>query len=282
MKDNPLVTVAISTCNRSERHIRESLESVLRQSYRELEIIVADDASTKVEVAAIVNSYGDARISYHRHERNVGVARNFDWCVRQARGEWVNVFHDDDVMLPDNVQNMVAEARRHPKVNFQFTEVIFIDDESVEMALPHWSVEIPKGVVYPGRYLVEFLFARFANKICAPSVFIKRDVYLRGLPFSPSPSFTTDLNMWLKVLNFPDVFFLVREDIGVKYRVHTQQAATTGVSKERRYVLLEFGRIFSSLRLGHKLSYLNRVVRMAAGYSGRRIKRVAGLGAATR
>jgi hypothetical protein len=88
--------------------------------------------------------------------------------------------------------------------------------------------------------------------------------------------------MWLKVLNFPDVFFLVREDIGVKYRVHTQQAATTGVSKERRYVLLEFGRIFSSMRLGHKLSYLNRVVRMAAGYSGRRIKRVAGLGAATR
>ena len=274
MNVSPLVTIAISTHDRSEKYIRECLESVLNQSYKHLEIIVADDASTTVDVNAIVKSYGDARVRYHRHPENIGVVKNFTWCIQQAKGEWVNIFHDDDIMMPHNVLNMVAEAQRHPQVNFQFSEAISIDGAGKEIEELYWSLDIPKASVYPGSFWIEFLFSQFANKICAPSVFIKRDIYLKHLPFSSSPTFTTDLNMWLRVLSSPGVFCLMRKDYGVRYRVHPQQATVSQRKDERRCLLIEFGRIFPALSFNHKVTYLKKILKASYGYCSRRIKYV--------
>lgn len=257
----PLVTIAIPTYNRSEKYFRESFESVLNQSYRNLEIIVADNASSKIDIEAIVNSYSDERVKYHRHQENIGLAANWTWCVRAASGEWINIFHDDDIMMPDNVLNAIATAELYPQVVFQYSDAISINQNGKELRKQWFRSIVIKDHVHPGRLLLESLLISSDNVICPPSVFVRRSIYLENMPFSKFPILTCDLNMWLKILK-SNVPSLVRNDFGVKYRLHAQQDTSKSrfKGKARLYYLLEFGRLFPSLPLSHKIIYLQKIL----------------------
>jgi glycosyltransferase involved in cell wall biosynthesis len=104
--DNPLVSVCLPVHN-DAKTVRETLDSLAAQTYPNLEIVVCDNASTD-GTGAIVTGYPDARIRYHRHEANIGPFPNWNAAIRMARGEFVAVYHSDDVYHPEIVE---AEAR---------------------------------------------------------------------------------------------------------------------------------------------------------------------------
>src|SRR5688572_26222842 len=97
---NPKVTVAILTRNRSH-FLRDALASVLAQRGVVLDVIVLDNASAD-DTPAVVRSFDDPRLTYVRHETDIGLWRNWDRGIREARARapFVSIFHDDDVMLP--------------------------------------------------------------------------------------------------------------------------------------------------------------------------------------
>lgn len=103
----PLVTIAISTYNRADGYLREALSSAVAQAYEPLEIVVVDNASTD-GTADLVASYGDDRIRYVRHERNIGANGNFNACLEHARGTYFLLLHDDDRVDDDFVAYCMA------------------------------------------------------------------------------------------------------------------------------------------------------------------------------
>jgi glycosyltransferase involved in cell wall biosynthesis len=103
----PLVTAAIPTYNRA-RYVGEAIESVLAQTYRDLDVLVVDDGSTD-ETPEVAGRYGD-RIRYLRQEnRGRSAARNA--AVEAARGELIAFCDSDDRWLPDKVERQVAALR---------------------------------------------------------------------------------------------------------------------------------------------------------------------------
>lgn len=102
---DPLVTVAISTFNRAS-YLEESLQSVFAQTFRDFEVIVVNDGSTD-ETSEILERVKDPRLRvFHQENRGLAAARNF--ITREAKGKYIAVHDDDDIMLPDRLERQLA------------------------------------------------------------------------------------------------------------------------------------------------------------------------------
>ena len=123
MPDNPKISVVIATYNRAN-FLQETIDSVLRQRFRDYELIVVDDGSTD-QTQTLLASYG-SRIRYHYHEnRGPSAARNLG--VRHARAPWIAFQDSDDLMEPDHLETLYAYANEHPQCGMVFANGAYLD-----------------------------------------------------------------------------------------------------------------------------------------------------------
>lgn len=109
----PLVSIIIPAWN-AAAFIRYPIQSCLRQSIADLEVLVVDDASTDSTVqAALEAGAGDARLRVLRMDRNGGPSRARNHAIDQARGEFIAVLDADDRMAPERLERLLAVARTH-------------------------------------------------------------------------------------------------------------------------------------------------------------------------
>lgn len=102
MEASPAVSVVIATFNRAH-FLPQTVDSLLRQSFKEFELIVVDDGSTD-RTPDVLKGYGD-RIRFFRQEnRGPSAARNLG--VRHARGRWIAFQDSDDLSAPDHLQSL--------------------------------------------------------------------------------------------------------------------------------------------------------------------------------
>lgn len=109
----PLVSVIIPVYN-GERYLAQTIESVLAQTYRPVEIVVVDDGSTD-GTAVIAQSYQDIR---YIHQENQGHGRARHVGVRASRGEFLAFLDADDVWAPEKLHVQVEYLQRHPHVGY--------------------------------------------------------------------------------------------------------------------------------------------------------------------
>jgi glycosyltransferase involved in cell wall biosynthesis len=109
----PLVTVLVTVLD-GERHLRESLDSILGQTFRDFELVVVDDGSTD-STPAVLASYGD-RVTVLRNDENLGVPRAANRGLAMARGRFVARQDADDVSDPERLERQVAFLEAHPEV----------------------------------------------------------------------------------------------------------------------------------------------------------------------
>ena len=101
----PLVSIILATYNRA--HILgRAIDSVLRQTYPNFELIIIDDGSTD-NTSSVLQKYSDPRIRIFKHEFNMGVTAAKNSGLRQIRGDWFSTFDSDDEMLPDAISSMM-------------------------------------------------------------------------------------------------------------------------------------------------------------------------------
>jgi glycosyltransferase involved in cell wall biosynthesis len=117
-KSNPLVSVIISTYNRSGI-VMEAIESVLKQTYQNFEIIIVDDGSTD-NTAEAVNQFKDNRINYF-YKPNGGLpsARNFG--IDKASGQYITFLDDDDLFAVDYIEKMLESLEKNPQYGVAYS-----------------------------------------------------------------------------------------------------------------------------------------------------------------
>jgi glycosyltransferase involved in cell wall biosynthesis len=96
-------------------YLREAVDSVLKQTCTDFELIVVDDASTD-ETATILASYDDPRIRVHRFASNGGVSRARNMGLEMARGEYVALQDADDLSYPERLEKQILYLDSHPQV----------------------------------------------------------------------------------------------------------------------------------------------------------------------
>src|SRR2546426_2534703 len=115
------VSVIVRTYNRAYA-IRDALESALKQSYHDFELIVVDDGSTD-HTSEVVQSFCDERIRLVRHERNRGVAAACNSGISAARGEFVAFLDSDDIWKPSKLERQVDFLLRYAGIDAVFCDV---------------------------------------------------------------------------------------------------------------------------------------------------------------
>jgi len=113
-----------------ERFVAQALDSLVSQSFADLEIVVSDNASTD-GTGAICAEYArrDGRIRYVRSARNLGLARNFERVVTLSTGHYFKLANADDLCSPDLVAQCVEVLDRRPEVVLCYGKTTLIDGE---------------------------------------------------------------------------------------------------------------------------------------------------------
>ena len=120
----PKVSVITPIYNTPKDHLRETIDSILNQTFTDFEYIILNDSPDNTELDEIVASYTDSRIRYYRNKKNIGLEESTNKLLDLAKGEYVAVFDHDDISLPDRLKKEVEYLDYHPDVGLvsgQFT-----------------------------------------------------------------------------------------------------------------------------------------------------------------
>ena len=141
----PRVSVVIP-CFNGERFVRGAVESVLSQTYRELEVVVVDDGSSDGSRAVVRDLMSDPRVNLVTHDSNRGIPSARNSGVAASRGEYVAFLDQDDEWVPEKLERQVPLLDEGPaELGLVFSDVLMVDDGGRNLGLAQGR-EIPSGL----------------------------------------------------------------------------------------------------------------------------------------
>jgi glycosyltransferase involved in cell wall biosynthesis len=200
MPDEPLVSICIPTYNRAGM-IGRAIESALGQTYKNIEVIVVDNASSD-NTAAVVASYEDESLTYVKNERNLGLFGNFNRCIELATGKYLHILHSDDYIDPNFTALCIAFFQENPSVVMTSTRARIVSDgfeKNITCSDTDRVYTAPEGF---RRLLASRSF------IACSSVMVKREIYDETGPFNPEYPYSSDFFQWLKIARNHDIGFV--------------------------------------------------------------------------
>ncbi len=214
------VSVCIPTYN-GGRFLAEAIDSVLAQDGVDFEILAVDDGSED-ETLAIVHSLADPRIHVHRNHERRGIPGNWNRCLELAGGEFVNIFHQDDVMAPGNLRSKLEMLSSDPGMSFVHSAIELLVDESAVDQIGYWVDRAERDFIVDGNdYFRRLYFSD--NLVCAPAVVARRRCMVELGGFDERLGFSPDYEMWLRLCAAGRVGFICRPL--VRYRWHGANAS---------------------------------------------------------
>jgi hypothetical protein len=210
------VSVCMPTWN-GAAFLGDAVRSVLNQTLGDFELLLIDDASTDASVE-VARSFSDPRVRVAVNDVRHGLVANWNRCLERAAGDYVCIFHQDDVMMPTNLERKVAVLEANPGVGFVHSNVWQIGPAGE--VISRWWYSEPRSDeagLHQGRAVFERLW-RGPNTIACPSVVARRASFETAGPFDTSLPFTADWEMWMRLALAFDVWYIV--EALVQYRRH--------------------------------------------------------------
>ncbi|HEY8063057.1 MAG TPA: glycosyltransferase [Gemmatimonadales bacterium] len=196
-RSGPLVSILVPSHN-GAKYLRESLDSILAQSYPHIEIILLDDASTD-ETANIAAAYGD-RIQHVRQPENLGIYDNVNVGIARSRGDLIATYHADDIYLPTIVEAQVAHLDAHPEVGAVFCADIFVDADGMEYDRLVLPPEVRGDRTLDYRTVLNTLLTYKNRFLVCPTAMVRASVHHDvGVYRQDRYRNTADLEMWLRI-----------------------------------------------------------------------------------
>jgi glycosyltransferase involved in cell wall biosynthesis/GT2 family glycosyltransferase len=219
----PLVSVLLAVAN-GERYLRPALESILRQTVSDLELLVVDDGSTDA-TPAILASLDDPRLRVFRNDERLGLATSLNHGLDEARGRFVARLDADDVAMPRRLERQLARIQRTPGTVMLGTSVCALENGS-----PGTVHAMPATPVAVSWHLL------FSSPFFHPTVLLECEALERGgLRYDPNFLESEDYDLWTRVLGDGEGANLA--EALVLYRVHAAQASQSRRKLQRSFQL---------------------------------------------
>jgi glycosyltransferase involved in cell wall biosynthesis len=229
---SPQVTVLVPTYEPDPAHLRAALDSLFRQHCQDWNVVIHDDASTS-DVEAIIAPYrASDRCTYIKSEKRLGIAGNWNACLKQAKNPFAQYLFQDDVWqdtyLERALKAMTSEVGLVVTAHKYQIEGTMRFDKELNAWYRHVEKErseLPTGRQNGKMFLLAWLKrCLHPNLIGEPSfVLVRRELFEGAGKFNSSFPQGLDLEMWTRLLPLTDLAFM-KEDGGF-FRVHTKGAS---------------------------------------------------------
>lgn len=221
----PLVSI-IMNCYNGERFLREAINSIYNQTYRNWEIIFWDNASTDSS-RKIAQQY-DARLKYFFSDKNVPLGEARNKALRQAEGEFICFLDTDDLWMPDKLMRQVQAMAAGPYI-LGYAGIENID--GVGRSLGKYQPTLKSGDIF------EALLRQFDINI--PTAILRKSALVNsGLTFDSNIQGSEEYCLFMQFIIDKPV--LVMRDVLAKYRIHAGALTLKVISRwaiEREYTL---------------------------------------------
>lgn len=212
MSREPLVSIVIPTYQRPE-YFAMALESVLAQTYKNLDIFITDNSHNEDTKNIIQKYLGDERIHYEHHPDFDAVGnwqRAFDYNNPQA--EYVNFLMDDDVFMPDKIKIMLDLYQSNSGVSLVTSYRALIDSEGNLLPEPEWNKRLSdKPIRCSGKDMGKRILMDIINYIGEPTTVLVCKKYLKdnyyGWNKLPTDRRISDFPCWLHLLTQGDMIY---------------------------------------------------------------------------
>jgi glycosyltransferase involved in cell wall biosynthesis len=188
MADNPLVTIIVPAYNMADLTVR-TVESILKQTYESIEIIVVDDGSSD-DTQERMGLFGD-KITYIRKE-NGGACSARNEGIQKSHGKYIGCLDCDDLYAENKVELSVEFLEKHTDCGAVHTGYYLVDgDDNILREKTHRLAQKVRGWIAP--YLIQ------ENFIGNPTVFFRRECVEKVGMFNESLFPPADWDMWLRI-----------------------------------------------------------------------------------
>jgi glycosyltransferase involved in cell wall biosynthesis len=231
MKNDALISVVIPAYNH-ERFIGPAIDSVLKQTWENLELIVVDDGSTD-RTAEVIQACTDPRLSYY-YQENQDAFNTINRGLGLAKGDCIAILNSDDIYTADRLEKLVA-AQRETDAACLFTDVLPISDAGEEFTDPNfgwnlWHQKNRDWYFQCGDLYTAFLKGNFM--VTTSNLFMTAEAVKRVGKFC-SLRYLHDYDyIFRMMLAFPGQVRYVDEERLLYYRIHDGntlgEAAITG------------------------------------------------------
>jgi len=232
----PLVSICIPTYN-GGKYIEETLECVINQTYKNIEVIITDDCSTD-DTVLICKKYAekDVRIKIYQNEKNLGLIGNWKKSIAKSNSNWIKFLFQDDLFDIDCVEIMI-EAALSNNVDFVLSNREYIFDENVTAKtrlsyynLPQTGEIFNESRVYsPEETSILISKHIFHNSIGEPPTFLFKKEKYSPKDFPDDIQQLVDYFFALNKILAEGFYFVTRKL--VKFRVHYNSQTAKNTKK---------------------------------------------------
>lgn len=245
----PEITILMPVRN-GEKYIKESIDSILKQTFTDFELLIMDDGSTDRTVERI-ERYTDERIRLIRRKHNF--IRNLNEGLELALGAYIARMDADDIMHTERLRIQLKRMKKNPNITVCGTWAKIFSDKGNERNVFHFGHEI---MCEPVLELLKY------NMLLHPSVMVKKEfLFNHHIKYQNYP-YVEDYKLWFDIAKAGGILFVEPQELMMLRRSDTQVTVTKkeemflGSIRLRKEILLYLLSIYDNKALNSLLSDL--------------------------
>lgn len=254
--DNDLISVIITTCKRDADILLRAVKSIQRQTYKNWELIIIDDSpssySERRNVENAVNALMDDRITYIKHEKNMGAQASRNQGLTLAKGEWISFLDDDDEYVPDKLETQLKAAKKYG--------VLWVAGKSIHFDDRRAKGRIPKVKCYNGYVFEHLLYNNFVPSI---TPLVNKKCYEKVGSFDETLESSQDYDMWLRIAREYEIYCL--KTPGVIRHLHSTGRITNDPHKKIQGLTRIMNKYYEDMKKNPK-SYCKKTMSLTKYY----------------
>ena len=223
-KSNPIVSVIMPVYN-AEAYLKKAIESILFQTYQNIEFIIIDDCSVD-DSKKIISEFEDSRIKIILNNNNLGISASLNKGINASIGKYIARMDADDISLPERIKTQVKYMEKHPKIGLVGTGYYLSDEKGKRK----------KKYIYPSENF-DLRWRLLSGPIFPhPTVMIRKKILMsKKLKYNENLKWAQDYELWTKLLRHTNATNLNKALIEYRQHPHAVSYSKIMIQNNTRY-----------------------------------------------
>lgn len=224
MASTPAISV-IMPLYRSQEFLKESIDSIIRQSFNDFEFLIIVDNASEATVS-ILDEYvkADSRIKVYYND-DMGLINSLNMGFKAAKGKYIVRMDSDDICLPTRLEKQFLYMEEHPEIGILGTSYEIIDGNGNTTNIYH-PINNPKLIKW--RLIYD-------NCLTHSSVIIRSNILGKTGYYRSNAKYAEDYDLWARASHITNISNY--RDVLIKYRIHDESVSTTRFEDQHKTVL---------------------------------------------